>query len=107
MTKQHIQSIEEFDALIEQDKPFVFFKHSLTCPISKNAFVEYEAFTKQNENVQSYYLHVQTDRELSNYIAEKTGIRHESPQALVFDNGSVKWHASHSKITADSLMKNL
>lgn len=104
---QHIQSIDEFDTLVNQNKPFVFFKHSLTCPISKNAFREFEEFTNEHKDFPSYYLQVQTDRDLSDYIAEQTGIKHESPQALVFDNGNVKWHASHSNITAESLVKNI
>lgn len=106
MANQHIQSIEEFEELAKQNEPFVFFKHSLTCPISQKAYQEYEAFTKEFTDYPSYYLHVQTDRELSDYIAETYRIKHESPQAFVFENGNVKWHASHSNITANSLIEN-
>lgn len=49
------------------------------------------------------YLKVQESRPLSNYIAEQYGIKHESPQAFIFTNGNVKWHASHSQITAQAL----
>lgn len=52
-----------------------------------------------------YYLIVQEERELSNYIEEKTGIKHESPQAFYFVNGEASWHESHDNITVSSLAK--
>ena len=34
-----------------------------------------------------YYLVVQEERKLSDYIAEKTNVKHESPQAFYFIDG--------------------
>jgi hypothetical protein len=39
------------------------------------------------------------DEYLSRTIEERTGVRHESPQVLVFRSGKVVWNASHLKIT--------
>ncbi len=46
-------------------------------------------------------------RPVSNYLADKAGVRHESPQIFVIKNGEVVWQASHGMVTADKLMKAL
>ena len=43
---------------------------------------------------------VQTHRAISNAIAQKLGVRHETPQALLVKNGRVVWSASHFRVTA-------
>lgn len=82
-----------------QSEPVVLFKHSTTCPISMNAHREMERFADADVNL----VVVQRARELSNEIARRTGVRHESPQALVVRNGDVVWNASHYDITADAV----
>ena len=37
-------------------------------------------------------------RPISQYIAQKTSVRHESPQVLVIVNGEVIFHTSHSEV---------
>lgn len=107
MSKQLIETEEQFDQLTNQDGTFVFFKHSLTCPISQAAFQEFEAFASEHEDVPAYFLQIQNTRELSSYVTEKSGIKHASPQALIFSGGKVKWHASHSSITKEALEHNM
>lgn len=104
---QKLDTIKQFEEVMEQNDEILFFKHSITCPISQGAYEEYEKFMTNNPDVQSFYLHVQEARPLSNYIAEKYAVKHESPQAIVFSNGHVKWHDSHRKITADALKKSI
>ena len=58
-----------------------------------------ERFTDADVNL----VIVQRARELSQEIARRTGVRHESPQALVVRNGEVVWNASHYDITADAV----
>ena len=41
-----IDTTEQFAEIIKQDAEFFLLKHSLTCPISKAAFEEYEKFAK-------------------------------------------------------------
>ncbi|MEZ5344059.1 MAG: bacillithiol system redox-active protein YtxJ [Pyrinomonadaceae bacterium] len=76
-------------------KPIVFFKHSITCPISRNVFSE---VSKIDTDI--WVMVVQDARKISNELAEKTGIRHESPQAIVIHKGEVIYHSSHYDITA-------
>jgi bacillithiol system protein YtxJ len=46
---------------------------------------------------------VQSARELSRRVAEQTGVRHESPQAIILRNGQAVWTASHFDITAEAV----
>ena len=104
---EKVELIEQFEKALKEHKRFLFIKHSLTCPISQSAFEEYEKFAEDHPEVATYYLYVQEARPLSNYIAETFGVKHESPQALLFENGSVVWHTYHWNITYDTLTKQI
>lgn len=103
-----IDSIDNLEPVFDTShtKPVLIFKHSLTCPISSAAFREYETFLKDCEeggSVEYHLVEVQNAREVSDAIETRSGIRHESPQAILFRDGQPVWHASHFAITAKSL----
>ncbi|HWO96337.1 MAG TPA: bacillithiol system redox-active protein YtxJ [Bacillus sp. (in: firmicutes)] len=100
---EKITRIEQFDKILQQENHFLFLKHSITCPISKAGYDEFAKFADEHTDIASYFLHVQEARELSNYIAEKFGIKHESPQAFVIKGQEVVWHASHWNITSKAM----
>jgi bacillithiol system protein YtxJ len=99
-----IHSVEELDSLFEQsfEKPVVIFKHSLTCPISAGVYHEVSG-----ADADINLIVVQKARNVSNEIAEKTGIRHESPQAIVIKDGKPIYHASHYDVTAEGISGKL
>jgi bacillithiol system protein YtxJ len=101
--KQKIETVEQFTEVVRNNEKIVVLKHSTTCPISQEAYDEFNSFVEGNEDVAAYFLYVQDARSLSNYIAEHYDIKHESPQVLVIENNQVKWNASHWKITNKSL----
>jgi bacillithiol system protein YtxJ len=84
------------------EAPVVLFKHSTTCPISARA---HHQMAKLSADVagQVSLVVVQRARELSRRVAEQTGIRHESPQAIILRNGQAVWSASHFEITAEAV----
>jgi len=82
---------------------FLLFKHSTSCPISCGAFEQYEQWLAAGPAVPSAWLHVVEQRPLARAVAERTGVRHESPQALLLVDGRVAWHAAHDAITRASL----
>ncbi|HZG51686.1 MAG TPA: bacillithiol system redox-active protein YtxJ [Pyrinomonadaceae bacterium] len=84
------------------DAPVVLFKHSTTCPISARA---HHQMSKLQAGVAGRIslVVVQRARELSRRVAEQTGIRHESPQAIILRNGQAVWSASHFDITAEAV----
>ena len=95
------EKLEQLFAL-SFEKPIVFFKHSITCPISADLYAE----VSQSE-AEIHLIIVQTARTISNLLAERTGIRHESPQAVILHHGKPVYHASHYDITAEDLRKFL
>ena len=76
----------------------ILFKHSNSCGISSGVFNEVSLV-----NGDINLIVVQNARNVSNLIAERTGIRHESPQAIVLKQGEPVYHASHYDITAEDL----
>ncbi len=54
-----------------------------------------------------YLVDVLAQRPLSQAIAARLGIRHESPQAIVLRQGKAVWDASHFAITAKEVSTTL
>lgn len=102
-----IHDLEFMNELLEKSyhEPVLIFKHSATCPISAFAFLQITSFLEQHaEHLLSGMVVVQQVREVSNEIASRLNIKHQSPQALLIKNGQVTWHASHSNINIESLL---
>jgi monothiol bacilliredoxin len=99
----------DLEQLLDRSKtdPVIIFKHSTQCPISTQAYEEFIDFAQGVRNLICGSVLVIENRKLSNAIAERFGVRHESPQALLIKNGRVIWHASHWSITSDSLTEAL
>ncbi len=80
-------------------KPQVIFKHSTTCGISRmvlNMFTS--SFTLESGAMDMYFLDLHANRDVSNTIAEKFQVMHQSPQLLIVKNGVVVAHDSHGAI---------
>ena|SRR5438874_3262431 len=95
----------DLDQILEKSKtdPVLIFKHSTQCPISTQAYEEFTDFAAGAGDLLCGVVLVIENRRLSNAIAERFKVRHESPQALLIKNGHPVWHASHWSITTDSL----
>ncbi|WP_078414061.1 bacillithiol system redox-active protein YtxJ [Priestia abyssalis] len=100
---EKIMTVEQFDKILQEKNHFLFLKHSITCPISKAGYDEFAKFAGEHPDIDSYFLHVQEARALSNYIAERFDIKHESPQAFIIKNQEVVWNASHWNITSKAM----
>jgi bacillithiol system protein YtxJ len=83
---------------LSHERPVVLFKHSLTCPVSSAAYKEMSSV----EAAVSLIV-VQNARDVSREVESLTGIRHESPQAIVLRNGRAVWDTSHWRITRDAV----
>jgi bacillithiol system protein YtxJ len=103
MSLIQLQNEQDWNLVKEQKKRVILMKNSTTCPVSHEAFKEYQKFAADNDSETVYYLNVQDSRPLSNFIAEQTGVKHESPQVLIFVDNAVVWHDSHWNITNKKL----
>jgi len=99
-----LTSIEQADALIDGDAPAWILKHSNSCPISSMVKAdEVDAYFERHAGQPAVIVVVQTHREVSNHIAARLDVKHESPQMLLVRGGEALWHKSHGRITADEM----
>ena len=103
---KELRTLEELKSALEEssDRAVLLFKHSLTCPISARAYNEFQSYLGEADSSVSYNLiTVQTARNVSNEVAARLKLTHQSPQAILVRNGRKVWDASHSDITAAAL----
>ena len=115
-----LEHVDELHRLIadSESRPVLLFKHSYTCGVSMEALDELVAHLNdrgpkgsapldgrsaphdERSALQYAMVTVQTHRAVSNAVAQKLGVRHETPQALLIRSGRVVWSASHFRVTA-------
>jgi len=107
--RMELTTIEDLDRVwaASDEKPCLFFKHSTRCPISTRALSAFEqALTRPEADAVTWvYLDLIAHRDVSNEIATRSGIAHQSPQAILVQKGKPVWNASHIGITVDSLIE--
>lgn len=101
-----LSKIEQLDELVEESKtkPVAIFKHSTRCGISRGVLKMLERNYKLTDaQLKLYYLDLLENRNISNEIASRFKVQHESPQMIVIKNGAVVHHDSHHSIEASHL----
>lgn len=110
MAWHQLTSLHQVDEIWEKsfEKPQLYFKHSTRCSISSMALRRFEQSNCQNnEQLDCHFLDLLSYREISNYIAEKSKVMHQSPQIIVVKNGEVILHDSHGMIDGNEVLKKL
>lgn len=103
---KEMTSREDADAAFDEESALVF-KHSTHCPISANARREMESLVSGGEPVPVYEVDVNAERELSDYVAERSGVTHESPQVILLRRGRPAWDADRFEVTAGAIREQL
>ena len=107
-----LKSEGEVDGLVEQSNlhPVLILKHSTRCSISSMVLNRLERKAPAPVDVrgyQAFYLDLIQFRSVSNWIAQKFGVEHESPQVIVLDQGKVVYQASHTAIHWDDILESI
>ena len=107
-SKMNWELLTDIDQLGEiifnsNEKPAVIFKHSTRCSVSRMALKQFENEFDAAEGVTPYFLDLIAYREISNEIANRFNVHHESPQILLIKDGQSVYDASHSEIDAEAL----
>jgi len=97
-----LTDVEQLHLITERSKTKIqiIFKYSTRCGINRmmlNRFVDSYDFSEAEADL--YYLEIINYRNVSNAVAHKFQVLHESPQVLVIKNGVMVTHASHSSIS--------
>ncbi len=102
---KYIRSSEDLDSVFTGsfDRPYIVLKHSISCGISADILHQLTGLVDYEINV----IVVQTERSLSDEVADRTGHRHQSPQVFVLADGKSVYHATHYGIDPDAVNLNL
>ena len=96
MKWKELNSADQFNDLVEKESVFAIFKHSTRCGISSTA--KNRVDKEWAYDLPIYEVDVLRQRTVSNLIEQYSGVRHESPQLIVFRNGQPIYQASHGFI---------
>jgi bacillithiol system protein YtxJ len=88
---------------ISHQKPVAIFKHSTRCSISRMALKQFENEFDLEGSVTPYFLDLLNHRDISQEIAVRFDVYHQSPQLLLIKEGKSVYDASHSDIDAVEL----
>jgi len=106
---EELESIADLDRVLKDPAAqVVLYKHSTQCGICEGTLAELEAFLeKEPAAAKVLYLDLLAHRDVSNAIAQRLGVKHESPQAIVLKQGKVVAVLNHRAIRVDALSKAL
>jgi len=88
---------------LSHEQPVAIFKHSTRCSISRMALKQFENEFDLEGSVTPYFLDLLNHRDISNEIATRFEVYHQSPQLLLIKEGKSVYDASHSDIDAMEL----
>lgn len=103
-----LTDLGQLNELIElsHQQPVLIFKHSTRCSISRFALKNFEnEYVFKAEELQPYFLDLLENRNISNEIAIRFGVQHQSPQILLIKDGKCVYHESHDGINVESLKR--
>ena len=109
MQWNNLETISQLDEVVtlSQEQAVVIFKHSTRCSISRMALKQFENEFDFADRVQPYFLDLIAFREVSNEIAARFGVVHQSPQLILIKQGKAVYDVSHSDIDAGALKTKL
>eukprot|EP00325_Prymnesiales_sp_UTEX-LB-985_P032478 CAMPEP_0174721072 /NCGR_PEP_ID=MMETSP1094-20130205/35258_1 /TAXON_ID=156173 /ORGANISM="Chrysochromulina brevifilum, Strain UTEX LB 985" /LENGTH=129 /DNA_ID=CAMNT_0015921685 /DNA_START=12 /DNA_END=401 /DNA_ORIENTATION=+ len=105
-----LTEVSQLDVIIEDSKvkPVAIFKHSTTCGISRMALRQIESsYDVPANQLDIYCLDLKAYRAVSNEIAARFQVMHQSPQMIVIKNGVAVYNDSHGGINVPALHQYL
>ncbi len=97
---KELRTLSDLDAALAAKGSVVLYKHSTQCGICDMAIEEVEKHAKAGD---FYYLDLLAHRDVSNAIAARLGVKHESPQAIILRDGKVVAVLNHRAIRLAAL----
>lgn len=88
---------------LSHEKPVAIFKHSTRCSVSRMALRQFEKEFDLSDKVTAYFLDLIAYRDVSDEIAIRFNVQHQSPQLVLIKEGKAVYSASHSDIDAEEL----
>lgn len=95
----------QLDEIIEasKTKPQLLYKHSTrcgTCTVVRN---QLDRQWSHDGKIDAWHLDLLKHRDISNTIADRFGVEHQSPQIIAIVNGAAIQHVSHGALSTEDL----
>ncbi len=100
-----MDQLSEIDAA-SHEMPIFIFKHSTRCAVSRMALRQFESHF-DIPAARGYFLDLLTYRDISNAIAARYNLVHQSPQLLLIKDGACIFTESHGEIDAADLKEKI
>lgn len=99
-----LTDLKQLDGLVAESAsvPVFIFKHSTRCSISRMALKNFERYYSI-DNASPYFLDLLSYRTISDAIASRFDVVHQSPQLILLKDGKCFYTVSHSDIDAEEL----
>ncbi len=111
MNWNNLESLAQLQIIDDESQSglVLIFKHSTRCSICVTALNRLERKWKDSdsEKIKPYYLDLLQHRDVSNAIAERYGIEHQSPQVLLISKGKCVYSATHLEIFYEELVNKV
>ena len=102
-----LKELSQIEKILEEstEQNILIFKHSTSCSISRTTLDRLERNWNEEEmlKLKPYYLDLLSFREISNAVAKKFNVEHQSPQVLIIKKGKSIYDQSHFGIDYKSL----
>ena len=103
----HLTDEEQLEQVLtrSQIRPQVIFKHSTRCSVSAVSLQRLQKVS-QPADMDFYFLHLLTYRNVSKKVTQVLGVHHESPQVLLVKNGDCVYEESHMGISMNEIVEH-
>ncbi|MCW3115718.1 MAG: bacillithiol system protein YtxJ [Segetibacter sp.] len=103
-----LQSETQLEEIASANGASIIFKHNTTCPISKSVKQKLEQESDVlPKDAPFYILDLLEHRDISDSIADKFNVEHESPQLLLIKDGKCVYNQSLYNISAEETARAL
>lgn len=105
-----LTDLKQLDTIVQEstETQVIIFKHSTRCPVSRMALKNFENEYDIEEGLaKAYFLDLLEHRDISNEIASRFNVEHQSPQLILIKDGKAVYDTSHSDIDAGAVKQKL
>jgi len=104
-----LTDLVQLDQIDEESsiQPVIIFKHSTRCSVSRMALRHFENDFDTEGAIIPYFLDLLEHRDISNEIASRYSVVHQSPQLLLISKGKSIYDVSHNFIDAKDLRNHI
>lgn len=104
-----LNELSQLEDIVKEsnEQAVLIYKHSTRCGISSMALDRLERTWdhESGKKIKAYYLDLLAFREVSNAVAEKFAVYHQSPQVILIKEGKAVFDDSHMAISYDGFEK--